>query len=114
MGVLDDYLDALDEPARSALTRVRDLALVALPEAEQGTSYGIAVLKHAGKPLLGLLAARNHLSLYPFSADAVDQVRDRLDGHVVSKGTVRFTPDHPIAEEVVLELVRLRAAEIEG
>jgi uncharacterized protein YdhG (YjbR/CyaY superfamily) len=30
----------------------------------------------------------------------------------LSKGTIRFTPDHPVPDDVVEEIVRLRRAEI--
>ena len=91
MGVLDDYLETLDEPARSALVRVRDLALVAVPEAEQGLSYGIAALRHEGRPLLGLLAdacSRFGQSIAmvthdPLAASAADRVVFLADGSVV-------------------------------
>lgn len=41
-------------------------------------------------------------------------MNERLPGFKLSKGTVRFTVDHPIPVEVVTELVRARIAEIEG
>ena len=37
----------------------------------------------------------------------------RLEGFSLSKGTVRFTPDHPVPEDVVEEMVRLRQAKID-
>ena len=114
MGVLDDYLAGLDEPARGALSHIRDLAEAAVPDAEQGTSYGLAALHHRGKPLLGLQAAKRHLALYPFSPEVIDALRERLEGVDTSKGTVRFTAEEPLPDDVVVDLVRLRAREIEG
>jgi uncharacterized protein YdhG (YjbR/CyaY superfamily) len=109
---VDEYLSGLDEPARLALERVRDVALEVAPGAEQGRSYGMAALRLRGKPLLGLLSARQHLSVFPFSPDVVDAVRDRLDGYELSKGTIRFTADHPLPDDVLRDVVRLRAEEI--
>jgi uncharacterized protein YdhG (YjbR/CyaY superfamily) len=42
----------------------------------------------------------------------VDAVAPRLAGFSLSKGTVRFTPGHPVPDDVVEEMVRLRLAEI--
>jgi uncharacterized protein YdhG (YjbR/CyaY superfamily) len=46
------------------------------------------------------------------SPAAIDAVRSRLDGFAASKGLIRFTSEHPVPDDVVLELVRLRLAEI--
>jgi uncharacterized protein YdhG (YjbR/CyaY superfamily) len=111
---VDEYFDGLDPATRAAFARVRDLAVAVVPDAEQGTSYGMAALRYRGKPLLGFRAATGHLSIYPFSAEVVEAVRDRLTGFGVSKGTVRFTAATPLPDDVVRDVVRRRAAEIAG
>jgi len=113
MGAVDEYLATLDGGARSAYERVLDLALAEVPQAEQGTSYGMAVLKYRGKPLLGFRAAKDHLSIFPFSPAAVDAVKDELRDDATSKGTVRFSIDHPLPDSGVCGLVRSRVAEID-
>lgn len=112
MGDVDDSLAALDEPERGCLQRVIAAARRVVPEADQGRSYGMPALKVDGKPLIGVVAAAKHLSIFPFSPEVVDAVAPKLAGFSLSKGTVRFTPDHPVPEEVVEEMVRLRLAEI--
>lgn len=114
MGDLDDYLDGVDDPTRAAFERIRDLAVGAAPEATQGTSYGMAALKYQDKPLLGFRAATGHLSVFPFSAEVVEAVSDRLAGFELSKGTIRFTVDTPLPDDVVREVVRLRMRQIAG
>jgi uncharacterized protein YdhG (YjbR/CyaY superfamily) len=108
VGTVDEYLDSLDEQDRAAFARVRDLALQVVPDAEQGTSYGVAALMVRGKPLLGFHAAAEHLALYPFSGSAVEAVRDQLAGFSLSRGTVRFTARTPLPEQAVRDLVRAR------
>jgi len=93
---------------------VRGLVLEVEPKAEEGTSYGMLAWRLAGKPLLGLNEAKAHLSVYPFSPEVVDAVRDQLDGFKATKGGVRCTPQEPVPDEVVAEMVRLRRAEITG
>jgi len=111
---VDDYLAGLAPDARAAFERVRRLAVAEVPDAEQGSSYGMAALRLRGKPLLGFRAAKGHLAVYPFSPAAVDAVRDRLAGFALSKGTIRFSPQTPLPDDVVRDLVRHRAAEIAG
>ena len=112
MGTVDDSLAELPEPNRSCLQRVIEIARTVVPEAEEGMSYGMPALRFEGKPLLGVTAAAKHLSVFPFSPAVIDAVADRLEGYSLSKGTIRFTPLHPLPEDVVTEIVRLRRAEI--
>ena len=42
----------------------------------------------------------------------IDAVAGRLEGYSLSKGTIRLTPDHPVPDDVLEEIVRLRRAEI--
>jgi uncharacterized protein YdhG (YjbR/CyaY superfamily) len=114
VGAVDDYLDGLDEAARSAFERIRHVATEVEPSVGQGTSYGLAALTYQGRPLLGFRVARQHLSIFPFSAAVVDGVRDRLPGFDLSKGTIRFTAEKPLPDEAVREVVRLRVAELDG
>jgi uncharacterized protein YdhG (YjbR/CyaY superfamily) len=112
VAVVDDYFETLDADTRAAFEHIRSLALDMVPEAEQGTSYGMAALKYKRKPLLGFAAAKRHLSVFPFSAQVVDEVRDRLTGYELSKGTIRFAVDKPLPDDVICDVVRLRLAEI--
>ena len=112
MSAMDDYLDGLPESEKAALTRVRAVVKSAEPEAEEGVSYGMPTFLYAGRPLLAFRSATNHLSIFPFSPEAVDAVKNRLSGFDLSKGTIRFSPDHPVPEDVLADLVRTRKREI--
>jgi uncharacterized protein YdhG (YjbR/CyaY superfamily) len=114
MGAVDDYLLGLGAPERAAFERVLDVARELVPEAEQGTSYGMAALRYRGRPLLGIRAAEAHLSVFPFSPAVVDAVRDQLAGFQLSKGTIRCTVDAPLPDDVVRDILRLRMAEIDA
>ncbi|UZX02115.1 DUF1801 domain-containing protein [Arthrobacter sp. CDRTa11] len=113
MGSVDDSLVDLPPSERACLQHVIEVARAEAPEAVDGVSYGMPALKLDGKPLLGVVAAAKHLSVFPFSPEVVDAVASRLEGFSLSKGTIRFTPDHPLPDDVVEELVRLRRAEIQ-
>jgi uncharacterized protein YdhG (YjbR/CyaY superfamily) len=113
MSAVDDYLIGLDPSTRAVFEHIKDLVLDLAPEAEQGTSYGMAALKYKRSPLLAFLAAKQHLSIFPFSPAAVDARRDRLSGFDLSKGAIRFTVDMPPADDVVRDVVRYRMKEID-
>jgi len=112
MSAVADYFGGLEAPTRAAFEHIRGLAAEMVPEAEEGMSYGMATLTYKQKPLLGFRAAKQHLSIFPFSPQAIDGVRDRLTAFELSKGTVRFTVDQPVPDDVVRDMVRHRAAEI--
>jgi uncharacterized protein YdhG (YjbR/CyaY superfamily) len=109
---IEEYLDGLPHAQKAAFERVRDVVVAAAPEAEEGKSYGMPAFLYAGRPLLGFRAAKRHLSLFPFSPDAIEAVEDRLAGFDLAKGTIRFTPERPVPDDVVADLVRLRRREI--
>src|ERR1019366_8778761 len=89
MPAVDDYFNSLDASARDAFEHICDLVIEIVPEAEQGTSYGMATLKYNQKPLLAFLAAKHHLSIFPFSSRVVDAGGDRAAGFERSQGNIR-------------------------
>ena len=109
---MDDYLDGLPPDQKAALERVRAAVAGLAPDAEEGKSYGVPAFIYAGRPLLGFSAAKKHLSIFPFSPAAIEAVKDRLDGFDLAKGTIRFSPDGPVPEDVLADLVRARRQEI--
>ena len=106
MGQIDDFISDLGAPDAAALV------LEVAPEVEQGRCYGVPAFRLAGRPLLGMVAAKGYLSLFPFSPEAIERVSDRLAGYALSRGTIRFTADHPVPDEVLRDLVRARIDEI--
>lgn len=114
VSAVEDYLGGLDVSTRAVFEHIRNLAIDVVPEAEEGTSYGMPAMKYRQKPLLAFLAAKNHLSIFPFSPQVIDLVRDRLTDFELSKGTIRFTIAAPLPDEVVRDIVRHRMEEIGG
>jgi uncharacterized protein YdhG (YjbR/CyaY superfamily) len=105
---VDQYLSAIDwQEARVALARLRQIIGEEAPEAKECISYGMPGYKLNGY-LLGFAAFKNHCSLFP-GGTAEDFAAD-LKGFKTSKGTIQFTPDQPIPEEIVRKIVRARVA----
>lgn len=114
MSSFDQYLATVPDAQKAELERIRQLVRRAVPEAEEGTSYGMPAFKYRKRPLLGFRAGKNHLSVYPFSPEAIDAARDALAGFDLSKGTVRFTPDKPLPESALEQLLHYRILEIDA
>jgi uncharacterized protein YdhG (YjbR/CyaY superfamily) len=114
MGEVSEYVDGLDEPARSTIDAIYRVARETVPDAVEGVGYGMPALRYREKPLLSIMQAKAHLGLYPFSPAVIESVADRLGGFDRAKGTIRFTPEHPLPDDVVADLVRLRRDEIDA
>jgi uncharacterized protein YdhG (YjbR/CyaY superfamily) len=105
---VDQYLDALEEPKRAALARLRQTILEILPEADQGISYGVPAFKVRGKAIAGFAAFKNHLSYLPHSGSVFPQLHDELAGYTTSSGALRFGIDEPLPVPLVEKLITVR------
>lgn len=111
MSVMDDYLNKLGEPERAALERVRRIVKTVVPGAEEVITYAMPGFKYKGKYLIAFAPFKDHLSVFPGSS-APEALKDKLGGFKQSKGTIQFTLDNPLPEEIIKELVAIRVAEI--
>ena len=114
MGELTEYLAGLDTAERAALEHVCDVARGLVPGLTEGRSYGVPALIHQRSGLVGVLATAKHLSVFPYSSAVVAAVADDLATFSLSKGTIRFTVDRPIPDDVLTRVVALRRAEIDA
>jgi uncharacterized protein YdhG (YjbR/CyaY superfamily) len=105
---IDEYLDALEEPKRSTLARLRQTILEVLPEAEQGISYGMPAFKVQGKTVAGFAAFKNHLSYLPHSGSVFPELKDELAGYTTSTGALRFDIGRPLPAPLVQKLIAVR------
>ena len=105
---IDEYLDALEEPKRTTLARLRQTILEILPEAEQGISYGVPAFKVGGKTIAGFAAFQNHLSYLPHSGSVFPQLKDELKGYSTSSGALRFPTGEPLPAPLVHKLITVR------
>lgn len=114
MGEVTEYIAGLDEPARSLIQLLADRATALVPDAEEGTSYGMAALRYRGRPLVSVVATRHGYSLFPFSPDVVAHAIPDLPGFESTKGGIRFTDAQPIPDDVFDRIVLDRRDEIDA
>ncbi len=109
---VDEYLASLPPKSRAGLQKLRKMIHAAIPEAEEGFSYGMPAFRLDGRPLIGFQASRNHSSLYPMSAAVIRDLAPELKKYETSKGTVRFPPDRPPSARLVTRIIKARIAEL--
>jgi uncharacterized protein YdhG (YjbR/CyaY superfamily) len=109
---IDAYLARLPEDQRAALERLRRSIRAAAPRAEEGLSYGLPAFRLDGRALVAYGASTNHCSFFPMSPAVIEALAKELTDYSTSKGTIRFTPDHPLPAALVRRMVKARIAEI--
>ncbi len=106
---INQYLEEVEtNDARDALARLRRIIRDEVPEAEEVISYGMPMVKFHGM-VAGYAAFKKHCSLFP--GHTVTDFENELKAYKTSKGTVQFSPDRPIPEDLVRRIVRARADE---
>lgn len=104
---VEEYLGRVPEPCRQALEDLRRIIRAAVPDASEVISYQIPTFRYHG-PLVAYAAWKKHLSLYPMSGALVEEYAAELTGFVTSTGTIQFTVEHPLPEDLVRKLVAAR------
>lgn len=111
---VEEYLDAVPEPARGTLLKMREMIRAAAPkEATEKLSYGMPSFYYKGG-LMAYAAFAKHCSLFPMSGSLIKQFEMELAGYKTSKGTIQFRQDKPLPAALVKKLVKARVAENEG
>ncbi len=111
---IDAYLEPLPADQRAALQTLREQIAATAPDAVETISYSMPAFRYRSRALVSYLAAKKHCSLFPMSGEVIGRHQAALQGFFTAKGTVRFTPEHPLPPELVTTIVRERMAEIEA
>lgn len=111
---IDATLAALPASQRAALEHLRATIASAAPGAEETISYGMPAFRYHGRALVSYAAFKAHCSFFPMSSGLIEAHRTELAGFATAKGTLRFTPEHPIPDDLVRQIVRERMAQIDA
>ena len=111
---IDGYLDSVSPDQREALQRVRDRVKRIAPDAVELISYGMPAFKLHGRFLLSYAAWKRHCSIYPMTGTFLAAHADDLEGYGRTKGSLHFTTEMPLPDELLDSLIRERVAELEA
>jgi uncharacterized protein YdhG (YjbR/CyaY superfamily) len=109
---VEDYLAGLPEKPRAALEKLRKAIRAAVPEATEGIAWQMPAFRAHDRWLVGYAAFRDHCSFFPMSIRVVEAFSAELEPYATSKGTIRFSPDHPLPAALVKKMVMARVAEV--
>lgn len=108
---------ASPDPAEATAARLdyyRQRAITLVPEATEGTSYGMPALRYRGRPLIAVIATKSGYSAYPFSPAVVDAAEALAPGARRTKGGLGFTEARPLPDTAFDALVVGRRDEIDS
>ncbi len=104
---IDDYMALQSEKVRQTLENLRQIIRETAPEAEEVISYGIPAYKYHGM-LVFFAGYKNHCSLFGGTGSLTEEMKEQLKAYKTSKGTIQFTVEKPLPEELVRYIVKLR------
>src|SRR5215471_15764615 len=104
---VDEYMSQVPQPQRDALEKLRRTIRSIVPDATEVISYDIPTFKLNGRMLVSYAAFTKHCSFFP-GAGPVEKHANDLKSFPTSKGTVQFTPEHPLSTVLVKKLVKTR------
>lgn len=107
---IDAYLATLPDDAAAALNALRRTIAATAPSAVEAISYGAPAFRYRGRPLVSYAAYTDHCSLFPMGPEAIDALGDAVAAYRTAKGTLQFTPEHPLPDELVIRIVQTRMA----
>lgn len=111
MELVDAYLVNTPEPQKSELQRIRAIIKQIVPDAEEVITYGMPGFKYKHKYLIAYAPFKDHMSIFP-GGEAVTAFAKELAEYKTSKGTIQFTVDMPIPDQLLKKIVLQRISDI--
>lgn len=111
---VDAYLAVLAPLQRDLLQHVRETIARVVPDAEEAISYGMPAFKRHGRFFMSFAGWKRHCSIYPLTDDFLARYRTELEGYDRTKGSIHFTPERPLPDHILEDLVRFELARTEA
>lgn len=107
---VDGYLAEAPEARRAALTRLRELCRSELTGFTEVMAYGMPCYERDGVGEIAFADQKQYISFYLLRTDVRAAFADRLAGHDMGKGCLRFRAPERVDFELVRDVLRATAA----
>ena len=111
MTVVEEYAAKLKGPEKEVIEHMGEIVRKTVPDATEELYYGMPSFKYKGKGLVSILANKNFLSLYPYSA--VENLGLDISAYEGTKGSIHFSVDKPVSDELLRKILKARIKQIE-
>ena len=105
---VDIYFSGIPADKRAVLEDFRERIRAIVPDAEEVISYGLPAFRVEGKVVIGFKANKYDYSIYPFSGGAADRFLGELKGRTVTSGSIHFTSEDPIPDDLLRRIIEWR------
>lgn len=112
MKAVDTYLANVLEPQKTELERIRVFINKVIPDVEEVITYGMPGFKYKKKYLIAYAPFKGHMSIFP-GGEAVTAFATELAGFKTSKGTIQFTIEKPLPDDLLKKIVLQRRQDID-
>ena len=109
---IDHYFASLDDTKAATLRRVLDAIATNFPESTVKLAWNTPQIQIAGQYVFGMSAAKNHLSLAPWSEAVMADFAPRLAGYETTKGLIRIPVDWDVDQQLIADMISARMAEL--
>ena len=109
---IDAYLADVPADQRDALQALRAQVRRLIPDAEEAISYGMPAFQLGGRTVVWFAAWKDHCSVYPLTDSFLADHADELTPFGRTKGSLHFTPEAPLPDGLVEQLVTARLADL--
>ncbi|GAA1681630.1 DUF1801 domain-containing protein [Glycomyces endophyticus] len=106
---VDAYLAELPDGRREAVTAIREVMRAELDGFEEVMAYGMPCYARDGETEVGFASQKRYISVYLLRPDLKDLFADRLAGHDMGKGCLRFSSPAKVDLDLVRDLARATA-----
>ncbi len=110
---VDEYLASLEIPKGETVGSILRFITTEFPAATVKLAWNVPQVQIDGAYVFGVSAAKNHLTLSPWSTDVLAAFAPRLSGYVVNKGTFQIPVDWTVDEPLIRDLISARLAELQ-
>ena len=108
----DAYFGTVDPQTATTMKRIFDTITSKHPGLELVMAWNQPILRNAHGYVLGLSASKNHITVNPFSGDAIVKNAEKLASLVVNKKTFQVPLDWKVQATLLNALVRTRLGEL--
>jgi uncharacterized protein YdhG (YjbR/CyaY superfamily) len=112
MTVTEEYIAHLNEPEKTVIENMYSVVRQTAPGSTEGFSYGMPAFKYKGKGLVAVMANNKFLSIYPFGA--VGKLGLDLSEFECTSGSIHFSVENPVTDELLRQIVTSRMRQIDA
>lgn len=110
---VEEYMEDVKPEFRKTLEHVRKTIKSVIQESEEKIYYGMPSF-FAPKPVIAYAAFVKHCSIFPMSGSTLKDFKDELKDFEQTKGSVHFTPDHMIPDDLIKKIIEARLKETQN